>query len=73
MSNKSNHAGDQLSGNDRFEGFIVDLMEHIAKHIGIRYEFYLVADKEYGSRMEDGTFNGLVRDVMTKVGTQPSR
>lgn len=39
----------QLTGNDRFEGFGVDIVHELSLMLGFKYEFRLQEDKNYGS------------------------
>ena len=52
---------------DRFEGFIPDLMSSVARRIGCDYELRLVRDGKYGSRMEDGNWNGMIGELIRGV------
>uniref|UniRef100_A0A4W5NZ93 Glutamate receptor n=1 Tax=Hucho hucho TaxID=62062 RepID=A0A4W5NZ93_9TELE len=54
-----------LDGNDRYEGYCVDLAAEIAKHVGIRYKLSVVADGKYGARdPETKTWNGMVGELV---------
>jgi len=57
-------AGD---GDDEFEGFIPDLLEHLSRLLGFRYEISLVADDKYGARMADGRWNGMMGELIRRV------
>ncbi|XP_031634001.1 glutamate receptor ionotropic, kainate 2-like isoform X2 [Contarinia nasturtii] len=39
----------QLTGNDRFEGFGIDIIFELSQMLGFKYEFRLQEDKDYGS------------------------
>jgi hypothetical protein len=39
-----------LTGNDRFEGYVVDLCEKLSKLINFTYEFSLVKDNQFGAK-----------------------
>lgn len=57
-----------LDGNDRYEGYCVDLAAEIAKHVGIRYKLSVVADGKYGARDPDTkTWNGMVGELVYGV------
>lgn len=57
-----------LDGNDRYEGYCVDLAAEIAKHVGIRYKLSVVADGKYGARdPETKTWNGMVGELVYGV------
>lgn len=47
-------------GNDRFEGYIVDLIDELSKMLGFKYKFKLVDDNAYGVKNESGFWNGLI-------------
>jgi len=58
----------QMDGNDRYEGYCVDLASEIAKHVGIRYKLSIVADGKYGARdPETKTWNGMVGELVYGV------
>lgn len=52
-------------GNDRFEGYAVDLMDALAQKIGFQYTLHLVKDGAYGSN-STGEWNGMIREVMDR-------
>ena len=39
-----------LVGNDRFEGYVVDLCEKLSKLVNFTYEFSLVKDNKFGAK-----------------------
>ncbi|XP_030634516.1 glutamate receptor 4a isoform X2 [Chanos chanos] len=52
-------------GNDRYEGYCVDLASEIAKHIGIKYKISIVPDGKYGARdPETKIWNGMVGELV---------
>ena len=54
------------TGNNRFEGFCVDLLEQIANQVGFNYQIELVKDNNYGAvNLTTGQWNGLVRVSMS--------
>jgi len=56
----------ELVGNERYEGFCVDLLKEISEIVGFHYTFELVSDGKYGSDERDG-WTGMVRELMDKV------
>ncbi|XP_029850182.2 glutamate receptor ionotropic, kainate 2 isoform X1 [Ixodes scapularis] len=56
----------RLSGNDRFEGFCVDLVREMSRLLGFRYQLRLVRDGSYGTRNRDGRWNGMVREIIDR-------
>ncbi|XP_043913260.1 glutamate receptor 3 isoform X1 [Protopterus annectens] len=56
---------EQLEGNDRYEGYCVDLAAEIAKHVGIKYRLAIVEDGKYGARdPETKIWNGMVGELV---------
>lgn len=63
---KKNH--EQLVGNDKYEGYIVELAAEIAKHVGYQYKLKLVSDGKYGARdPETKMWNGMVGELVYGV------
>ena len=59
---------DNLLGNERFQGYIVDLMKLLSKELGFRYILRLVRDDSYGWKdPEHGTWKGMIGEVMRQV------
>ena len=50
-----------------YTGYIKDLMDRVSEVVGFQYEFYLVRDNYYGTRDENGTWSGIVGDIIQKV------
>uniref|UniRef100_A0A8C2XFA1 Glutamate receptor n=1 Tax=Cyclopterus lumpus TaxID=8103 RepID=A0A8C2XFA1_CYCLU len=61
MLRKSDKA---LVGNDRFEGYCIDLLTELANVLGFTYEIRLVPDGRYGSQDEKGQWNGMIRELI---------
>lgn len=60
--------GVYLEGNDRYEGFSVDLIDGISKKLGFKYILRLVDDNQYGSyNKETKKWNGLVKELLDRV------
>ncbi|XP_020782981.1 glutamate receptor 1a isoform X1 [Boleophthalmus pectinirostris] len=60
---KKNH--EQLVGNDKYEGYIVELAAEIAKHVGYQYKLKIVSDGKYGARDPDSKmWNGMVGELV---------
>ncbi|XP_035681483.1 glutamate receptor 2-like [Branchiostoma floridae] len=58
--------GKNATGNERFQGFCVDLFSWLSSQLGFRYEYYHVADGHYGVyNSEIGKWTGLVGDVLS--------
>ncbi|XP_037640919.1 glutamate receptor ionotropic, kainate 3 [Sebastes umbrosus] len=61
MLKKSDKA---LVGNDRFEGFCIDLLKELSSVLGFTYEIRLVPDGRYGSQDDKGQWNGMIRELI---------
>lgn len=65
---KKNH--EQLEGNERYEGYCVDLAYEIAKHVRIKYKLSIVGDGKYGARdPETKIWNGMVGELVYGVSS----
>ena len=56
-------------GNARFEGFCIDLLDEISKRVGFKYQIYLVPDGKFGSKNQDGSWNGMIKELMIGVSS----
>ncbi|XP_037357171.1 glutamate receptor 1 isoform X2 [Talpa occidentalis] len=55
----------QFEGNDRYEGYCVELAAEIAKHVGYSYRLEIVGDGKYGARDPDTkAWNGMVGELV---------
>uniref|UniRef100_A0AAY4BFD5 Glutamate receptor n=1 Tax=Denticeps clupeoides TaxID=299321 RepID=A0AAY4BFD5_9TELE len=60
---KKNH--EKLVGNDKYEGYCVELAAEIAKHVGYSYRLEIVGDGKYGARdSETKMWNGMVGELV---------
>ncbi|KAM9470297.1 glutamate receptor 1a isoform 2-T2 [Clarias gariepinus] len=60
---KKNH--EKLSGNDKYEGYCVELAAEIAKHVGYIYKLKIVPDGKYGAKdPETKMWNGMVGELV---------
>lgn len=57
----------ELSGNDRFEGYCLDLLKELSNILGFTYEVRLVGDGKYGAQNDKGEWNGMVRELIDHV------
>ncbi|XP_038055631.1 glutamate receptor 4-like [Patiria miniata] len=51
------------SGNDRFQGYAIDLLEEIVQKFPFKYKIQLVRDNTYGIPV-NGTWNGMVGELV---------
>lgn len=62
-------SANKLNGNDRYEGFGIDLIHELSLLLGFNYTFTLQEDKEYGSyNNETNQWNGMIRELHDFVG-----
>lgn len=60
----------QFEGNDRYEGYCVELAAEIAKHVGYSYRLEIVSDGKYGARDPDTkAWNGMVGELVYGVSS----
>lgn len=65
------HEGKNHSGNNRFYGFCVDILERISKKAGFNYLINVSRDKKYGAKdPETGEWNGMVYQLIKHVCVQ---
>ncbi|PSN42074.1 hypothetical protein C0J52_16393 [Blattella germanica] len=58
-------SSEQLKGNDRFEGFGIELIHELSLILGFNYTFELQLDNAYGSlNKETGQWNGMIRQLL---------
>lgn len=60
-----------LYGNDRFEGYCLDLLKELSNILGFTYEVKLVSDGKYGAQNDKGEWNGMVRELIDHVSDLP--
>ncbi|ALC43237.1 Glu-RI [Drosophila busckii] len=60
--------GQQLVGNERYEGYCKDLAELLASRLGIKFELRLVQDGSYGNEnhFAPGGWDGMVGELVRK-------
>lgn len=56
----------------KFKGFCIDILDEIAAKMNFKYTIYKVADNQYGSEDENGTWNGMIRELTEKVSVRRS-
>ncbi|XP_029985520.1 glutamate receptor ionotropic, delta-1-like isoform X2 [Sphaeramia orbicularis] len=50
----------------RYKGFSIDVLDALAKILGFKYEIYQVSDSRYGSQLPNGSWNGMIGDLINK-------
>ena len=59
--------GIPIVGRHRFYGYCADLAELVARSVGYEYHIRLVRDGQYGSPQGDGTWNGMIGELIRHV------
>ena len=60
----------KLSGNDRYEGFAIDLIQELSEILGFNYTFVVQEDGANGQyNKETGEWDGMIEKVMKGVST----
>ena len=57
-----------MKSGDTHEGYIVDLMQKVKEKTNLTFQFSVVADGKFGSQDADGSWNGMVGEVVEGVG-----
>lgn len=50
-----------------YEGYCIDLLEELAKILKFTYEIYPSPDGFYGAETENGTWDGMIGELISKV------
>ncbi|XP_075956378.1 glutamate receptor ionotropic, kainate 4 [Anarhichas minor] len=61
---RKNHQ--ELEGNDRYEGFCVDMLKELADILKFKYRIRLVGDGLYGVPGANGTWTGMVGELISR-------
>lgn len=57
-----------LTGNNRYEGFAVELIQRLAERLGFNYTFIMHKDDSYGYyNTETKVATGMIREIMVGV------
>jgi ionotropic glutamate receptor len=51
----------------KFKGYCIDLIDEIRNVTKFDYVIYEVPDKQFGNMDGNGDWNGMVKELMTKV------
>lgn len=57
----------QLYGNDRYEGFAIDMVEQLARLLGFSYEFLIQENNNYGDTKDNVTWDGMIGEILANV------
>ena len=53
-----------------YEGYCIDLLNELARNLKFTYEIYHSPDGLYGAEKENGTWNGMIGELVNKVCKQ---
>ena len=59
-----------LTGNDRFEGYLADMLSRLSVGLDFDYEIRLSRDGKYGDQDELGNWDGMIGEVLRGVRYQ---
>lgn len=62
---RQNHQ--ELEGNERYEGFCVDMLKELADILKFKYRIRLVGDGLYGVPGANGSWTGMVGELISRV------
>lgn len=51
----------------RYKGFSIDVLDALAKILGFKYEIYQVPDGKYGTQLPNGSWNGMIGELINKA------
>ena len=54
-------------GNVSFEGYCIDLLNELARSLKFTYQIYRTPDGKYGAETENGTWNGMIGELLNEV------
>lgn len=68
LTQRTPKEGEILEGNARFEGYSLDLIDAVARHIGFKYRFELAPDGKYGGfNKVTKKWDGLIKQLLERV------
>lgn len=60
-----------FQGNDQYEGFCVDMLREVADILKFSFKIKLVDDGLYGAPEPNGSWTGMVGELINRVSTLP--
>uniref|UniRef100_A0A1I8ISX5 Lig_chan-Glu_bd domain-containing protein n=1 Tax=Macrostomum lignano TaxID=282301 RepID=A0A1I8ISX5_9PLAT len=57
----------QGDNSSSIRGFYIDILDLLAEELNFKYNLYVVPDNKYGAQLPNGTWNGLIREVIDGV------
>ena len=56
-----------MNDTGELQGFCIDLLDELQKMMNFTYDIYIVEDGFFGSEQPNGTWNGIVGDIIEGV------
>ena len=56
-----------MNDTGELQGFCIDLLNKLQEMMNFTYDIYVVEDGKFGSEQADGTWNGVVGDIIQEV------
>ena len=56
-----------MNDTGKLQGFCIDLLNELQEIMGFTYDIYEVEDGKFGSEQPNGTWNGIVGDIIQEV------
>lgn len=60
-----------FQGNEQYEGFCVDMLKELADILKFSFKIKLVDDGQYGAPEPNGSWTGMVGELINRVSTPP--
>jgi len=57
----------EKEGGVNFSGFAIEIFQKLAQKYGFRYSIYKAPDGNYGSLMDNNTWNGMIGELISGV------
>ena len=58
----------RMSFEERYQGYVIDLVRKLSEKLKFKYKFHIVGDGKYGGYdKESGTWNGIIRELQEQV------
>lgn len=57
-------------GTVSYKGYCIDLINELARNLHFTYDLYLVPDGKYGALTDNGTWNGMVGELVRQVSVE---
>ena len=57
-------------GSISYTGYCIDLLNELARNLKFTYNIYSTPDGKYGIETENGTWNGMIGELLNEVSKQ---